>query len=288
MSAPIRARALTAPIASNQLAMEFARPLTNDMASLTRDHHADPPSIVAQNRELSGLSAPPRARTATCTEEHACTHACVPDSSDSEHRACSEGTVVTSSRPGRRSTMNRLTEAARDTTRVAKRKLSKVIPWRRKDSTTKEDDNASPPNKASRRRLGGGIQAHGSRESLLDDGQESLTADDGSSESSVDLPTPDMLDHVLQLPPHEGSPASLSLKRSIANALSEGAIPQPSMQDTVEFYNQRAHRSADQLPHTHLMHNPERWAKAVAELEEYSRDPRLVERRFDQLYKAMW
>lgn len=281
-----RTRALTAPVVQSPIEVEYNHSTTNHRPSFIRDRHAVPPSILAQNRELLGQAHPP---PVACNEEHhTCTYTLDSDSSESSHIEYGEVTVMVPQpmpQPRRRSTLESLSKTVCETGKNAKRRISKVIPWRRKDSA-KENEIASPPSKALRIDLGRGSQALESSAALLDDNQ--ISPSQTSWHDALSPPSPYTLDHAQRTPPNEASQELLVLHRVSRNSEVPNATPRALMQESVEFSNQYwAAGSPEWQPHQCFMENPELWEQSAKRLDYIARSPQAVAARFDRIYEAM-
>lgn len=232
------------------------------------------------------MSEPLRPSTTCYSDHHPCADPFDSDSSDSGHVEYSEGTIAILAAPRRRSTLSRWTDTARNTTKVAKRKLSKVISFRRKDSTNEQDEDSSTAIKALRMSPDRVSRIHVSGAELAshDPQQQPSMCRDEQREDHLPIITHHQLDNP---PPYEAYRDSWPLGRTIHNAPSESDIPQTSLQESVDFYSKRARPSPEEMPHECFMQNSTLWVRAAARLERFAGDPELVESRFDRIYEEM-
>lgn len=281
----MRGRALTAPIVPNAHEIGLGRSLTNYAAFCNRDRHAVPPSVLAQNQQLlSGI--PDRPRLTTHDAERYNTDITESGSSEDLHIETSQGTVHEIPLSRRRSTFHAMSENARKTGSKVKRKISKVVPGRRKDSARQdEDEQTSPPNKAPRLYPERENQDYESRSALLRDEQPSAqfyeeNAGDTTSFYTVDEPYPSSEDELSGKP---SSPHRATADTEFGAVLTRAAARRVCMQTSVEFYNQHAIDSPDNMPHQSFAGDP--WL--AERLEKIANNPELVAARFDRIYRRL-
>lgn len=285
MSSPnILARAQTAPFVQQTHPAALVRSPTN---YIHRDRHAVPPSILAQNRELLGITERPQAMA--CDEaRHNFSQHLWSESPDRGHIENGQSTMAVVSPPPvirRQTTFTKLGETARKSGRNVKRKLSRVISWKRRDSGN-EDETTSPPSppKVQKRRLRSGTSAAESRDTLLHDEQDpSRNAwEDAVAFGSYTLNAQHRPSH------YEPLQLDLSKVRRISTHPGDWEVsPQTRLRLSVEYHSEHALSSPDCFPHENFMENSLLWAPAREKLEECVRKPWVVQHRFEKIQREI-